>query len=73
MIIKGDLNKLGQAKSQKVAITISSKSIDYLTKNFDIEKFEAVRILKKNEGNLEKALEQLLLGKDCLGQPEYQF
>jgi hypothetical protein len=38
-----------------------------------LEKHEAIRVLRKNGGDLEKTIEQLLLGKDCLGQPEYQF
>lgn len=63
--------KIGQSASQKAVVKISSKSIDYLVANLDLERHEAIRILRENEGDFEKALEQYLLGKDSLGKPLY--
>lgn len=65
--------KIGQASSQKAVVKISSKSIDYLTANLDLERFEAIRILRENEGSLEKSIEQFLLGQDTLGKPQYEL
>jgi hypothetical protein len=41
--------------------------------NLDLEKHEAIRLLRENEGSLDKALEQFLLGEDSLGKPQYQM
>ena len=52
-------------------IKLSSKHIDYLIANLDLEKHEAIRLLRKNNGDFEKALEQYVLGNDCLGSSDY--
>ena len=67
------MQKLETKASQRIVVKISSKSIDYLVSHLDLEKHEAIRLLRKNEGDLERSLEQFVLGKDCLGLPEYQL
>lgn len=54
-------------------IKISSKHIDYLMEHLDMEKHEALRILRQHEGDFEKALEEFVLGKDRLGSPEFEL
>lgn len=67
------MSKIGKGSSQKAVVKISSKSIDYLMANLDLEKHEAIRLLRENEGNLEKSIEQFLLGNDTLGKAQYEL
>ena len=60
-----------QEAAQRPSIKISSKSVDYLTTNLDLERHEAIRLLRANEGDLDRSLERYLLGQDDLGKPEF--
>lgn len=63
--------KIETKESSKKVFKIISKHIDYLVNHLDLEKHEALRLLREHEGDFEKALEQYVLGKDSIGSPEF--
>jgi hypothetical protein len=44
-----------------VEVKISAKHIDYLVNNLDFERFEAIRLLKRMNNDLDKCIEEHVL------------
>lgn len=52
---------------------ILSKNVDYLSANLDLDARDATKLLRKNNGDLDAALQQYVLGEDRIGVPEFSL
>lgn len=64
-------SKMAQAQAAtKSTVKISSKHVDYLSANLDLDTRDATKLLRKNNGDVDVALKQFVLGEDSIGIPE---